>query len=274
MDFDAVTFEDLFQFSPEPSQTTEGEDLQASASTQRTKLYDNISEGQNQQANNASSSTSVLETEFHDLQAQLTQLQNAGSGSSGGHEYDQLRSHVQAHTSNSSMQAPYINYPQDDIPKSKNWIEVPKPKNSSSSLHVGSDGSTICVGSSGSTASFEEQYASSLPGNDTFGSAGGDHQPVVRRRRGGRGGGQPPDETYKLERSRQSARECRARKKLRYQYLDDIILERERANIVLKQELEKYVSWCTELDKGRLPEGWNEFIKSPQVKEELSTDDY
>merc|ERR1712080_595077 len=33
--------------------------------------------------------------------------------------------------------------------------------------------------------------------------------------------------TNKLEKSRQSARECRARKKLRYQYLDDMILERE-----------------------------------------------
>ena len=42
------------------------------------------------------------------------------------------------------------------------------------------------------------------------------------------------------ERSRQSARECRARKKLRYQYLDDIILERERANIRLREELLRY----------------------------------
>jgi hypothetical protein len=44
----------------------------------------------------------------------------------------------------------------------------------------------------------------------------------------------------KQERSRQSARECRARKKLRYQYLDEMILERERANIILREELLRY----------------------------------
>merc|ERR1711890_152559 len=43
--------------------------------------------------------------------------------------------------------------------------------------------------------------------------------------------------TNKLEKSRQSARECRARKKLRYQYLDDMILEREKANDALREEL-------------------------------------
>ena len=41
----------------------------------------------------------------------------------------------------------------------------------------------------------------------------------------------------------QSARECRARKKLRYQYLDDLILEREKANIVLREEILKYQAW-------------------------------
>jgi len=76
------------------------------------------------------------------------------------------------------------------------------------------------------------------------------------------------DVKYKLERSRQSARECRARKKLRYQYLDDMILERERANKALIQELEKYVSWCSELDMGRLPDGWNAFLQNQQIKEE------
>ena len=72
----------------------------------------------------------------------------------------------------------------------------------------------------------------------------------------------------KLERSQQSARECRARKKLRYQYLDDLILERERANVVLRDELMKYQKWCHELDKGRNPEGLHEIIK--RCKEEQS----
>ena len=69
------------------------------------------------------------------------------------------------------------------------------------------------------------------------------------------------DMKSKLERSRQSARECRARKKLRYQYLDDLILEREKANMVLLRELIRYQEWCHELDKGRVPEGLMEMLR-------------
>merc|ERR1712154_457414 len=68
--------------------------------------------------------------------------------------------------------------------------------------------------------------------------------------------------TNKLEKSRQSARECRARKKLRYQYLDDMIAEREKANDALREELMRYVSWCRELDMGRIPEGFDKFMKN------------
>ena len=42
----------------------------------------------------------------------------------------------------------------------------------------------------------------------------------------------------KLERSRQSARECRARKKLRYQYLEELVTAREQSVFALRKELE------------------------------------
>ena len=70
------------------------------------------------------------------------------------------------------------------------------------------------------------------------------------------------DVRVKLEKSRQSAQECRARKKMRYQYLDDSIAERERANDKLRNELTTYVNWCKELDMGRMPEGFEGFMKS------------
>lgn len=78
---------------------------------------------------------------------------------------------------------------------------------------------------------------------------------------GGSGVGLKAEMKNKLERSRQSARECRARKKLRYQYLDDLILEREKANTVLREELLKYQTWCHKLDQGEVPDGLEEVIK-------------
>lgn len=57
-----------------------------------------------------------------------------------------------------------------------------------------------------------------------------------------------------VERSRQSARECRARKKLRYQYLEEIISETEKAIVSLRRELDMCKIWGKEMDEGKLPE--------------------
>jgi len=70
----------------------------------------------------------------------------------------------------------------------------------------------------------------------------------------------------KLEKSRQSARECRKRKKMRYQYLDDMIAEREKANDQLRDELAKYVGWCQMLDQNNVPECLQEFLSSEEYQ--------
>ena len=63
---------------------------------------------------------------------------------------------------------------------------------------------------------------------------------MTTSRRTGKRGRKPAkvDVKAKLERSRQSARECRARKKLRYQYLEELVTSREKAIYALRKELE------------------------------------
>ncbi|CAI9721040.1 cAMP-responsive element-binding partner-like 2 [Octopus vulgaris] len=71
-------------------------------------------------------------------------------------------------------------------------------------------------------------------------------------KRAGRRGRKPSkiDQKARLERSRQSARECRARKKLRYQYLEELVVLRERSIFSLRDELERLKVLCSHLDNG------------------------
>uniref|UniRef100_A0A0B6ZL88 BZIP domain-containing protein n=1 Tax=Arion vulgaris TaxID=1028688 RepID=A0A0B6ZL88_9EUPU len=87
---------------------------------------------------------------------------------------------------------------------------------------------------------------------------------TMGKRTGKRPGRKPSkiDERAKLERSRQSARECRARKKLRYQYLEELVLNREKAVFALRDELESYKKWCIYLDKGVVPDDLKEKVTS------------
>jgi hypothetical protein len=57
------------------------------------------------------------------------------------------------------------------------------------------------------------------------------------------------DSNTRLEKSRESARQCRHRKKLRYEYLEELVTDREKAIIQLQQELERIRSICQQLDQ-------------------------
>ncbi|XP_055377362.1 REPTOR-binding partner [Condylostylus longicornis] len=92
---------------------------------------------------------------------------------------------------------------------------------------------------------------------------------LSERKEGGKRGRKPGrkasaekiDMKAKLERSRQSARECRARKKLRYQYLEELVADREKAVLALRAELDRYKQWSAELDAGRYPEGFQQLLE-------------
>jgi ABC-type dipeptide/oligopeptide/nickel transport system ATPase subunit len=78
----------------------------------------------------------------------------------------------------------------------------------------------------------------------------------------GRKPGTKQDGVSKLERSRMSARECRVRKKLRYEYLEELVQDREKTIIALKHELELYRKVCEKIDNGEISDELRRLVAS------------
>lgn len=97
------------------------------------------------------------------------------------------------------------------------------------------------------------------------------HFPFQEKRRGRKPGRKASTEKVdvkaKLERSRQSARECRARKKLRYQYLEELVVDREKAVVQLRGELERYHTMAIEINAGNFPENLHTILEEMKQEE-------
>ncbi|XP_063407473.1 uncharacterized protein LOC134691131 isoform X2 [Mytilus trossulus] len=74
------------------------------------------------------------------------------------------------------------------------------------------------------------------------------------------------------ERSRQSARECRSRKNVRYQYLEQLVNIKEKSVYKLRKELEMHRRWCEEIDNGVISEDLVKGLSiDPQKTSQLTT---
>jgi hypothetical protein len=106
-----------------------------------------------------------------------------------------------------------------------------------------------------------------------FSSKTDDEREVKRQNsstRTGRKRGRKPlnrDAATRAAHSRQNARECRARKKLRYQFVEELVSSREKAVCALRQELGMLKQWCISMDSGFVPTECIECVS--KLKEKL-----
>jgi len=261
-----VHFDDLFDFSPEPLelQSSPNPHPSSAATAAVPSILKEESSSPISTANvsgsagsTAENSTAVVDVHSHPLHLLSQSVPtNWGGGGGGGsqqqhsqlqhqqqqhHQYQQQQRQQQTAGFNTSVDQLLATLPEASTAVSPPPSGLP-PR--AASFSAGSVPSSAGTSSSGVITKGKRGRK---PGSGSGGAKAGHLK---------------SDMKSKLERSRQSARECRARKKLRYQYLDDLILERERANLALLHELLKYNEWCKELDRGRVPDGLREALDS------------
>lgn len=261
-----VNFDDLFDFSPEPLELQSSPNphpSNAATAAVPSILKEessspistaNVSGSAGSTAENSSAVVDVHSHPLHLLSQSVPTNWGGGGGSQQQHsqlQHQQQQHHHQYQRQQRQQQTAGFNTSVDQLlatlPEASTAVSPPPS------------------GLPPRAASFS---AGSVPSSSAGTSSSGVITKGKRGRKPGSGSGGAKaghlksDMKSKLERSRQSARECRARKKLRYQYLDDLILERERANLALLHELLKYNEWCKELDRGRVPDGLSDALNA------------
>ncbi|CAF3566144.1 unnamed protein product [Rotaria sp. Silwood2] len=81
------------------------------------------------------------------------------------------------------------------------------------------------------------------------------------------------DSNIQLEKSRESARQCRRRKKLRYEYLEELVVDREKAIVKLHEELQRLRSICQQIDQhgitNEICQELTQWLDDPEINNQI-----